>query len=588
MNPIVRLATGALGATLMVLVCGGAARAADNFVDGKIMVIKDTKLFKVVAKDASKVPFTIPLPMSGGDPTFGGSGGDLAVIDTGSAGALSDSLVAGVWTGLGNPPGSKGYKYKNVTAPTGGAVKTIILKSTVIKIIAKDDGTLADSGVTGNVAITLSVGSNPDRYCAEFGGSTIKNEPGLVKRKDAPAPAGCGGAGPTTTSSSVTTTTSSTTTSTFGPCCGGFTHGVYTSGPAAGTCGTITDFNGGTFASVTCGGLYFGGGANAVPLPAITPDLGSTVVALTSCAVQTATVGPTTSTQTGSNLNCSSPGCFFGGPLSIPNTASTPTSTCVINTVKVPISGTVECGLGEQNVNLPLDSEIFLTGDTGTDPGDTIPGIQPCPICTGGDPMTPLSGTCIGGTNDMGTCTPNDTNQGGTQPGYPTSHDCPPDPMLSIGTIPINLALTTGTVKWTATVATNDTGSTISAQSRVFCGYCRDTDGSSSFEQPFHQCQEAGAAVGPACSGTFESCEQRDHGAYGPGGGAVKTLTVTGTPAGNAFDGNPHAQKLVTNFCIPPTFDPTVDASADLPGPGTLALTGLTELCSSPNPCPGP
>jgi hypothetical protein len=54
------------------------------------------------------------------------------------------------------------------------------------------------------------------------------------------------------------------------------------------------------------------------------------------------------------------------------------------------------------------------------------------------------------------------------------------------------------------------------------------------------------------------------------------------------FDGLPHAQKLVTNFCIPPTFDPTVDSAADLPGPGTLALTGDTELCSSPNPCPGP
>lgn len=97
-------------------------------------------------------------------------------------------------------------------------------------------------------------------------------------------------------------------------------------------------------------------------------------------------------------------------------------------------------------------------------------------------------------------------------------------------------------------------------------------------------------AVGPPCSevanNSAESCEQRNQGAYGPGGGAVRTITVFGTPAGPVVDGAPHAQNLVTNFSIPPTFDPTVDAAANLPGPGTLALTGETEVCSSANPCP--
>ena len=589
MNPLVRLAAiVALGATSIVLVCSGPARGTDVLMPGKITIVKDTKLFKVVAKDPLKVPFPLPAPGSGGDPTFGGSGGDLLVVDTGSTGTLSDSLTGGVWTGLGNPAGTTGYKYKNTLAPTNGAVKIMIIKAKVVKVIAKDDGSLQHGMAAGNVGINISVGSTPDQYCAEFGGSTVKNDPNLWKRKDAPAPLGCVS---TTSSSSSTTSTSSSSSSTFGPCCGGFTHGVFTSGAAAGTCGTLIDFNGGTFNTVTCGGLYFGGGANAVPLPAITPDLGQTVVGLTSCTVQTATIAPTTSVDTGSNLNCSSPGCFFGGPLSIPNTASTATSTCVINTVKTAASGTVECGLGQQDVSLPLDSEIFLTGDDKTDPTDTIPGIQPCPLCS--------SGTCIGGPNDTLPCTPGDTNQSGTLPGYPTSHDCPPDPMFSIGTIPINLALTTGTTSWTGTVATNDTGSTVSTQQRVFCGYCRDRNASNCFKgdpdtacpvssPPFQQCWSAGATFGSACTEPFESCEQRDGGAYGPGGGSVKTITLAGTTAGNVFDGAPHAQKLVTNFCIPPTFNATVDATADLPGPGALALTGLTELCSSASPCPGP
>ena len=58
----------------------------------------------------------------------------------------------------------------------------------MIKVLAKDDGQL-NGPVSGNVIIVLTTGS--DRYCAEFGGPTIKNVPGVVKRKDAPAPAVC-------------------------------------------------------------------------------------------------------------------------------------------------------------------------------------------------------------------------------------------------------------------------------------------------------------------------------------------------------------------------------------------------------------
>jgi len=254
---------------------------------------------------------------------------------------------------------------------------------------------------------------------------------------------------------------------------------------------------------------------------------------------------------------------------------------CVLNVVSSPAVGTADCGLGTQSLNMPLLSLLFLTGDTATDPGDTIPGTQPCPLCS--------SGTCIGGPNDGLACTAGNTNQGSLAQ-YPTSHDCPPDPMLAVGTIPVNLQLSTGSTSWTATVATNDTGNTVSTQSRVYCGYCRDKNGTGAFEQPFHQCWENGVAVDPMnpCVEPFESCEQRDQGAFGPAGQAVKTITVTGVPAGNTFDGASHAAKVAGVFCIPPTFDPTVDASGNLPGPGATALNGVTELCSSANPCPGP
>jgi hypothetical protein len=587
MIQIVRLATAfALCATLLV---PASARATNFLIPGKIHIIKDTKLTKLVAKPTGT--FTIPGIGSAGDPTI--NGGNLTVIDIGDGIGLNAALPAQAaplgWKGLGSPAGSKGWKYKG-TGVGADPCKIVLVKPAVIKFVCKDDQ-LLNPPLLGNSGINLALGT--DQYCAEFGGTEVKNVAGLFKHKDAPPPVSC--SGPTTTSTSSSSTTSS---SIGGPCCGSLTHGVFTSGPAAGTCGTIYNASGTTFAPVVCGGLYFGGGGNAVPLPTITPDLGQTVVELTSCTGQIATVGPTTSTETGSPLNCSSPGCFFGGPLSIPNAATTPTSTCLLVTVTTSVSGNVNCSAGTQDISLPTQSAIYLTGDGETDPGDSIAGIQPCPLCNGGDPMTPGSGSCIGGPNNGMACTPGDTNQSGAALGYPTSHDCPPEPSLLIGTIPNNLAPTTGTVSWTGNIATNDSGSTASAQQRVFAGYCHDNalpGGTSSFDadiapgNQFKQCWENGMAVGTPCSeadNSAESCEQREHGAYGPGGGAVRTITVFGTPAGPVVDGAPHAQKLVTNFSVPPTFDATVDASANLPGPGTLALTGTTELCSSANPCP--
>jgi len=43
-------------------------------------------------------------------------------------------------------------------------------------------------------------------------------------------------------------------------------------------------------------------------------------------------------------------------------------------------------------------------------------------------------------------------------------------------------------------------------------------------------------------------------------------------------DRTARASTLVTVFCIPPTFNGLIDGSADLPGPGALALTGTLQL----------
>jgi hypothetical protein len=328
-------------------------------------------------------------------------------------------------------------------------------------------------------------------------------------------------------------------------------------------------------ANINCAGLYTGGGGNSVPLPYAVPDLGDSITAITTCSGSLATVGPTTSTETGSNLNCTSPGCRFGAPLAVPNPGSTPTSVCVVNTLSQAPNGMVDCSTGATTLSAPLSSVLFLTGDTSTDPGSTIAGIQPCPVCLGG-----ISGTCVGGPNNGMGCTPGTTTLN-NNPAYPTSHDCPPDPMFNIGTLPVAFSLSTGTVTWTGTPATNDTGSTTSVQSRVFSGFCRDTDSTGAFAgttpATAQQCWENGMAVGAACSGEFESCEQRSNGAFGPSGGANRTIIAIGS-ASSLASGSA-AATLVSVFSIRPTFDATVDAAGDLPGPGAVALPGTASLC---------
>jgi hypothetical protein len=355
-------------------------------------------------------------------------------------------------------------------------------------------------------------------------------------------------------------------------------------GLASGSCGSAVKSDGSLFVNLACGGLYFGGGNNSVPLPATIPNQSTNYTKVTACENHALTLGPTTSDDTGSDRSCTKTGCFFGAPLPIPNTSSPQTSTCVVNTLSADGEGTANCTTGITNLNLPLNSEIFLTGDlfpadggvdhcvggtnagtvctdnsTCTGGGFCSAGIQTCPLCTGG--------VCRGGANDGLACTPSDSNEG---PQFPTSFDCPPSAGQDIGGLPIGFALTTGTVTRTAVAS--------GAQSRDFCGYCRDSDDTLAFENPAHKCLENGVAVS-TCSGTFESCEQKANGAFGPGGGGARTITEIGSPAGDLSDHQPgHATKLVSVFCIPPTFNATVDNAADLPGPGAVALEGTSQL----------
>jgi len=403
--------------------------------------------------------------------------------------------------------------------------------------------------------------------------------------------------------------------------CGTSTKLDFTTDVGVGNCGAIGNSGGGHILCLSCGGLYFGGGADAVPLPAQVPDMGSSLTKLASCSDTCLTLGNFTSTETGSNRNCTSVGCLFGPPLPIPNSAAAPLSTCVINTVAKDAQGFAQCSNGAASLSLPLTSTIFLYGDllNGSTPDrPDVPGIQPCPICKkackvcassgasngmactsnadcgaggfcGGSPCAADSDCpagiscsaapqCLGGPNDGVACAPGSGSLGDP---YPTSHDCPPlsnPPQNPIGNLPIPFALTTGISSKIAVAS--------GTEQRVFCGFCRDAANTGCFEgdplAAMDGCPLPAGALHPCtvdadCTTPgYASCEQRNQGAFRQGGAA--SAFEVGAPAGSMIDGAVHNSTLVSVFCIPPTFNPAVDAAADLPGPGAVSLVGHAQL----------
>ncbi len=180
LEPILLAAAIALAPSLL--------HATDFPVGAKVMLIKQDKNNGFVAKLAKVVnkpivgPFTVPPPGGSSDPTI--TGGTLRFCDLGATGTIEwtpVSLPAANWKGLGNPPGSKGYKYKGA-GTTSDPCKVVLLKEKVIKAVCKGTGAFNSTAfqfplAPEGVGWELNVGT--DRYCAA---STVAT--GAIVKKD--------------------------------------------------------------------------------------------------------------------------------------------------------------------------------------------------------------------------------------------------------------------------------------------------------------------------------------------------------------------------------------------------------------------
>jgi hypothetical protein len=314
----------------------------------------------------------------------------------------------------------------------------------------------------------------------------------------------------------------------------------FTTTTANGDCGEVhngVNATGTLVKRLRCGGLDVGGGASAVA-EGPTPDGATTRFCIVSCSGNACTLGPSTSSS--SAFDCSAAGCFFGPPLPISNAG---TSTCVVNTWHGPGGGTLDVVQGStSNLSVPLDSQIFLTGNA----------LQPCPLCRQGAGME-ADAVCAGTPDDpcAGVC---DSSVGGPNQGLPCvstnaqglSRDCPSGGTF-LGTLFIPLdPLTTGTATLT------------------------DPDGFLCPGQDPNDLEPGQLAAYPGCLGTTPAVDQTN---------LCRTITVHGSPAGSLLPpGTVQPMTLASVFCIPRTGSLLVDLAAALPGPGAVTLAGNAVL----------
>jgi hypothetical protein len=149
----------------------------------------DKRKLVMIAKDPAIIA---PLPGSAADPRTVPA--TLAVQrTTGSPEGMTLSVSTGTWTGLGNPAGSKGYKFSG----SGTCYKAILKPGKVLKVLCKGTGITytLDELSQGSIAAKLSIGSGPvpaQSYCLEFAPpAVIADETGLFKAKGAAAAESC-------------------------------------------------------------------------------------------------------------------------------------------------------------------------------------------------------------------------------------------------------------------------------------------------------------------------------------------------------------------------------------------------------------
>ena len=311
-------------------------------------------------------------------------------------------------------------------------------------------------------------------------------------------------------------------------------------------CGRVTDGAGTSQKELLCGTLYVGDLATQGSDIAV-PGTATTTVGAT-CSGSDVLLSGAAATAVLPSDGCSAPSCLYAAPIPVPGALLT---TCLLVSIRGDVSGKLTCNGNDWQVErllMPLSAEIYRS-KTSNAPSDPT---QACPRCTG---------------KTRDTCSETDVE------------------LIARLELPSLDFITRESPLIARTLRTGFDG-----QTGVFCGYCRQAEDECFEGDPL--C--GGNGVSRACksdadcSMLFPICRQNLGGAFNTSTLAER-IQLTGESRGDLSGGEPQPARLVSSFCIPPTYSvvsgTSIDKTSGLPGPGALGFVGTLQLTP---PLPGP
>lgn len=161
-------------------------REPDEEMLGKSVVLSiKPQLAKTALRLQAKADSTFAPLLSAHAPTL--LGAMLTIRDTAAPveSAISIPLAADHWVGLGSPTGVDGFRYKGKTQ-LGDECNRIELTRTGVTVQCHNLATTPALPVQGQLSVQLRIGSKAKRYCATFGGSSVRNTTTTFTTKNAP------------------------------------------------------------------------------------------------------------------------------------------------------------------------------------------------------------------------------------------------------------------------------------------------------------------------------------------------------------------------------------------------------------------
>jgi hypothetical protein len=147
-----------LTAVVCALLLSTSARAADQGITGKKLLLKGPAKFVLLSKDPG-------ISIAGSDPV---GGADSSISFDDGSGPVTFSLPNTLWSTNGS---GTLFKYKNAAAPGGtSAVKIAKVKSGLLKVVGKGLPFGVPAG-TASINVVLSLDGETNTYCMTFAGT---------------------------------------------------------------------------------------------------------------------------------------------------------------------------------------------------------------------------------------------------------------------------------------------------------------------------------------------------------------------------------------------------------------------------------